>query len=93
MTHYNMSERVECRTYKSTELLLDDPTRTVREIADILATSKSSIGRDFKERLPIIDKDLSDEVNRILSTHSKVQGLRDKELRRTSIKKILAIKE
>ena len=48
---------------------IKDNNKTIREAADIFSVSKSTVHKDLKERLPLIDYDLSLEVNKVLMSN------------------------
>ena len=52
---------------------------TVREMAKIFGVSKSTIHKDLRERLNLIDKDLYIEVSNILQYHMDIRHIRGGE--------------
>jgi len=53
--------------------------KTVREIASIFEVSKSTVHKDLHERLPHVDKNLYQEVDKILKYHIDIRHLRGGE--------------
>lgn len=53
--------------------------KTIREIADVFNVSKSTVHKDLQERLPIINKNTYNEVDKILKHHIKIRHLRGGE--------------
>ena len=49
---------------------------TIREIAKVFNVSKSTVHKDFKERLLEIDIDLYNEVSNILKYHLDIRHIR-----------------
>lgn len=52
---------------------------TVREIANKFKVSKSTVHKDLSERLKKIDKNLYDEVDKILKYHIEIRHIRGGE--------------
>ena len=52
---------------------------TIREMASIFGISKSTIHKDLRERLLIIDKDMYDKVSIILQYHMDIRHIRGGE--------------
>ena len=53
--------------------------KTVREIADVFKVSKSTVHKDLHERLINIDKNLYNEVDKILKYHTDIRHIRGGE--------------
>ncbi|MFA5603780.1 MAG: sporulation transcriptional regulator SpoIIID [Bacilli bacterium] len=53
--------------------------KTIREIAEVFNVSKSTVHKDLQERLPIINKNDYNEVDKILKHHIKIRHLRGGE--------------
>lgn len=64
--------------------------KTIREIAEVFNVSKSTVHKDLQERLPLINKSMYNEVDRILKHHIKIRHLRGGE---STKKKYLKLKE
>ena len=62
--------------------------QTIRQIAESNRTSKSTVHKDLKERLPLIDNYLSIKVNSILNNHIKTRHIKGGESTRLRFKKI-----
>lgn len=50
--------------------------KTIREIAKVFGVSKSTVHKDLKERLPLVDKSLFFEVEKILKNHIEIRHIR-----------------
>lgn len=55
---------------------------TVRQTADIFGISKSTVHKDISERLPKINKDLADEVKKVMDKNKAERHLRGGEATR-----------
>jgi len=53
--------------------------KTLREIAKVFGVSKSTVHKDLKDRLEIIDKKLHNEVLKVLLEHKETRHLRGGE--------------
>lgn len=53
--------------------------KTIREIAKEFNVSKSTVHKDFRDRLPLIDENRHQEVDKILKHHIKIRHLRGGE--------------
>jgi len=56
------AQEIEFRAISAAEAYLQDSSATMRSIAKMYHTSKSTIHRDFRSRLPEIDYELSEKV-------------------------------
>lgn len=70
----NINERV----LKETQIILENGY-TIREIANILKVSKSTVHKDLHERLLTIDKSKYEEVDKILKYHINIRHIRGGE--------------
>lgn len=61
---------------------------TIREIAKAYDVSKSTVHKDFSERLKVIDKTIYEEVRKILQHHIEVRHLRGGESTRQKYLKL-----
>ena len=59
-----------------------DTKKTLREIAKIFGVSKSTVHKDLKDRLKIIDQNLYKEVSKILLEHKETRHLKGGEATR-----------
>ncbi len=53
--------------------------KTIREIAEVFNVSKSTVHKDLQERLPLINKKLYIEVDKILKHHIQIRHIRGGE--------------
>lgn len=49
---------------------------TIRQIAKVFKVSKSTVHKDLKERLKKIDKNLSQEIEKILKYHIDIRHIK-----------------
>ena len=73
MKHY-MNNRIIKEARYFTE-----SNKTIREVAQEFNISKSTVHKDLKERLPLIDNYLSIIVNSILKDHLNIRHIRGGE--------------
>lgn len=55
---------------------------TVRQTADVFGISKSTVHKDVSERLPRINKELAEEVNKVMLRNKAERHLRGGEATR-----------
>ena len=60
-----MNKRIIARVLEEGKYILDND-KTVREMAGIFGISKSTIHKDLRERLFLIDKDMYSKVSNVL---------------------------
>ena len=63
--------------------------RTIREIADAFNVSKSTVHKDFQERLKKYDYELYLKVNEILKFHTDIRHIRGGESTKKKYKKLV----
>ena len=63
--------------------------QTLRDIAKVFGVSKSTVHKDLKDRLKLIDKDLSDTVLEILLNHKETRHIRGGESTRKKYLKVV----
>lgn len=73
-----MEFEIRCRVLKEAELFLKEES-TVRSVAKKMHISKSTVHKDFKERLPLIDRKIYFEVSKLLEYNKTVRHLRGGE--------------
>ena len=73
-----MDKRIISRVLEEGKYILDTG-KTVREMALIFGSSKSTIHKDLRERLLEIDKGMYEEVSTILQYHTDVRHIRGGE--------------
>lgn len=56
-----------------------DTKKTLREMAKVFGVSKSTVHKDLKDRLKLVDSDLYSEVLSILYEHKETRHLRGGE--------------
>ena len=61
---------------------------TVREIANVFKISKSTVHKDLHERLLYINKDLYNEIEKILSYHKQIRHIRGGQSTKKKYKKL-----
>lgn len=73
-----MNSSIAKRVKEEAEYMLETG-KTVREIATLFGVSKSTVHKDLHERLIHVDKDLYQEVDKILKYHIDIRHLRGGE--------------
>ncbi|MDD2518331.1 MAG: sporulation transcriptional regulator SpoIIID [Bacilli bacterium] len=73
-----MSEMIFNRVIMEADYILKTE-KTIREIAEVFNVSKSTVHKDLQERLPIINKNIYNKVDKILKHHIKIRHLRGGE--------------
>ncbi len=73
-----MNEIIYNRVVMEAEYIIKTK-KTIREIAKMFNVSKSTVHKDFRERLPMISDKLYNEVDKILRHHTKIRHLRGGE--------------
>ena len=73
-----MNNRIIARVLEEGKYILDND-KTVREMAGIFGISKSTIHKDLRERLFLIDKDMYSKVSNILQYHMDIRHIRGGE--------------
>ena len=70
-----MNKKIISRVIEEGEYILKTGD-TIREMASVFGISKSTIHKDLRERLLIIDKNMYDRVSIILQYHMDVRHIR-----------------
>ncbi len=73
-----MNKRIVTRVLEEGKYILDND-KTVREMAGIFGISKSTIHKDLRERLFLIDKDMYSKVSNVLQYHMDIRHIRGGE--------------
>lgn len=73
-----MNQEVKSRVIKMAHLFLEKNS-TVRDVAKEVGYSKSTVHKDLKEKLPKIDIDLYNEVEKLLEYNKKIRHIRGGE--------------
>lgn len=76
-----MQNYIRKRAVKVGQYILGNAA-TVRQTADVFGISKSTVHKDVAERLPRINKDLAEEVKRILEQNKAERHIRGGEATR-----------
>lgn len=63
--------------------------KTVREISKVFKVSKSTVHKDLHERLIKIDRNLYEDVDKILKYHTDIRHIRGGEATRQKYQKLL----
>lgn len=74
-------EKIEARVIDASKYILDYKS-TIREIAFIFNVSKSTIHKDFRERLPLLNFIMYVEVDKILGYNKSMRAHRGGEATR-----------
>ena len=84
-----MKDYMEIRVIKMANFIVET-NYTIRDIAIYFNTSKASVHKDLKERLPELDKKLDEKVKAIMMEHIKnrsVSGGESTKLKYAQMKK------
>jgi len=73
-----MQEYIRKRVLEICEYILDS-ANTVRQTAAVFGVSKSTVHKDMTERLPIINKELANQVREVLEKNKAERHLRGGE--------------
>ena len=73
-----MNKRIISRVIEEGKYILDTG-KTVREMAGIFGISKSTVHKDLRERLFLIDKEMYSKVSNVLQYHMNVRHIRGGE--------------
>lgn len=73
-----MNEKIFKRVLMEADYILKTE-KTIREVAQVFNVSKSTVHKDFQERLPLINKKLYKEVDKMLKYHIKIRHIRGGE--------------
>lgn len=73
-----MEFKIRKRVLEESEIFLSDRT-TVRDVAKKMNISKSTVHKDFVERLPLINKEKYIEVSKLLEYNKNIRHLRGGE--------------
>lgn len=73
-----MNKKIISRVIEEGKYILDTG-KTVREMAGIFGISKSTVHKDLRERLFLIDKEMYSKVSNVLQYHMDVRHIRGGE--------------
>lgn len=73
-----MNRLIKNRVLEEAKYILES-NKTVREIAEVFKISKSTVHKDLKYRLKLIDYDMFLKVEKILLFHKKIRHIRGGE--------------
>lgn len=73
-----MNEKVKERVLLMASTILDNRS-TVRDVAANIGYSKSTVHKDLREKLPLIDLELFKEVEKLLDYNKKIRHIRGGE--------------
>lgn len=76
-----MENDIKTRVLTSSYIFLNQNS-TVREVAKIVGCSKSTVHKDFTERLPRIDQKLYERVKELLDFNKQIRHIRGGEATR-----------
>lgn len=85
-------DNISKRVIEEAEYIIETE-KTIRETAKIFNVSKSTVHKDLKERLKLINKELEKEVNKILKYHIDIRHIRGGESTRKKYQKTKNIKK
>lgn len=67
-----MRENIKERVLKEANLLIEKKL-TIRELANIIGVSKSTVHNDMRNRLKLINKELYLDINKLFLDHIKIR--------------------
>ena len=70
-----MNEAIRNRVLFQARVMLENQL-TVRDVAKIIGMSKSTIHKDLREKLKLIDENLFDEVTNLLEYNKNIRHIR-----------------
>ena len=73
-----MDKRIYDRVINESIYIINT-NKTIREVANEFDVSKSTVHKDMRERLYLIDKNLYDKVSSILTYHIDIKHIRGGE--------------
>lgn len=73
-----MRKDVYDRVIKEAKYLINYGS-TIREIAKVFDVSKSTVHKDMRDRLPLIDNNMYNEVSSVLEYHIDIKHIRGGE--------------
>lgn len=73
-----MENDIKTRVLTSSYIFLNQNS-TVREVAKLVGCSKSTVHKDFTERLPRIDQKLYERVKQLLDFNKQIRHIRGGE--------------
>lgn len=73
-----MDKRIYDRVINESIYIINT-NKTIREVANEFDVSKSTVHKDMRERLCLIDKNLYDKVSSILAYHIDIKHIRGGE--------------
>ena len=73
-----MTLKVKQRVIDMATMIISDNS-TVREVAQKIGYSKSTVHKDLREKLPLIDIEMYEQVERILNYNKKIRHIRGGE--------------
>lgn len=82
-----MYNYINNRVIKEADYYMNN-NKTIREVAKHFNISKSTVHKDLKERLPLIDNLLSINVNNLIKNHLNIRHIKGGESTRLKYKKL-----
>lgn len=73
-----MSQKIINRVNMIADYIIDTK-KTIRETASVFSVSKSTVHKDVKERLMIIDNDKYNKIREIMNEHIELRHIRGGE--------------
>ncbi len=67
-----MKRNIKERVLKEANLLIEKKL-TIRELADIIGVSKSTVHNDMRNRLKLINKELYSDINNLFLDHIRIR--------------------
>ena len=73
-----MNKKIISRVIEEANYIIDT-NKTIREVSIIFGVSKSTVHKDMRDRLPLIDNNMYNEVSSVLEYHIDIKHIRGGE--------------
>lgn len=74
----DMDNRIYDRVINEARIIIFDD-KTIREVSSILGVSKSTVHKDMRDRLCLIDRNMYEKVSSIMKKHTDIKHIRGGE--------------
>ena len=73
-----MNKKIISRVMEEANYIIDT-NKTIREVSIVFGVSKSTVHKDMRDRLPLIDNNMYNEVSSVLEYHIDIKHIRGGE--------------
>ena len=70
-----MNKKIISRVMEEANYIIDT-NKTIREVSIVFGVSKSTVHKDIREKLVLLDKNLYEKVSSILEYHTYIKHIR-----------------